>query len=1107
MRHTQLSMFVAGIFLAACGTPGPEGLDVRITPADPSTISALRVDVTSPAEDARGARVVLGYAWWVDGEPVDEEPSDLVSATLTERGQVWEVEVTPFARGVAGTPARASVQIGNALPSATVTVPEQVASTKPLTAAAFVADPDGDPVTLLWAWTRNGEPTPYNTDTVPPEATGRGEVWVPSVTLTDGFGVSPPFMAQRGTTIGNGAPTVIGARVVAAGVGSDRVTRATGAICEVEGAEDPDGDALTVSASWYHPPWNPDSPWRSLESLRLDGLELTRGEPLACLGLAYDTSRVAGYVASPEVVVENSPPAVGSAVITPSTPTSADILRVVAADLTDADADPLKLEVSWLVDGELAATGPAFAGARRGQQVVAVVVPFDEWEAGEPVFTPPVVVGNAPPTVRAVVAGPTGVSVDQTARVTPFFADSDGDAVSFLVHWTKGGTLVGTGTSLPLGGFTRGDVLVATVTPDDGTALGTPVASAPLTIANALPRITSLALTPTAPRVGDTVRAVVSAFDADGDPVSLAYRWSVHGTPAGTGTALVGGIDFQAGDAITLRVTPDDGQKTGAPAIAHTYVLGDRPTPPGVRITPALPASGDTLRCVLDKPSIDPSGGTLTYRVSWERLYPTSGPAWTAGTTTLLGDTLPGSWVESGQLWSCAIEASSGSSSSMPTQAYATVSDGVEVRAEDATIRLWGVGVGRAIGIPDADGDGSADLAFGHPAASEVVVYRADLTGDVDAFDAEILVLSGSQAEDRAGASLTSWADLDGDGAEDLVVGAPGVSEGNGRIYLIPSPFEPGNLEDLAAATWTGPDLDSGIGSRIRVADTDADGDHELLVGAPAATAGSAAEAGEIYVFEGPFSGAIALATATTHLQGATARSAVGDRFGVGDHDGDGQDDVLVTSASAFSWKGTTGGCRWDLIDGPLPTGTLTVPSASDWTIYPEDKGGYAGRNGILGDLNADGYDDLILVHEIPGLAERTIYVLEGPLSSTETSTLAATTTITDVEPRSPSDLDLGDVDASGQLDLVVQEVGLDDGGGLRIYLDLSPGGYDSEDADRVLGGAWYPDRLGAWGMTVVDLDADGFSDVITTGAFHDLREGRRPGAGLLALFSGVSLY
>lgn len=187
---------------------------------------------------------------------------------------------------------------------------------------------------------------------------------------------------------------------------------------------------------------------------------------------------------------------------------------------------------------------------------------------------------------------------------------------------------------------------------------------------------------------------------------------------------------------------------------------------------------------------------------------------------------------------------------------------------------------GTALVVPgDLDGDGYADLAFGAPDATTAdaiaggKVYVA--YGGATPF-AEIDRLDGGAEWGRIGERLYAAGDPDGDGADDLLVGAPyptpvGVT-GTGWLGLV-APVERGAGGVLAfapdvpaqglAAVW----MVAGTGtlagrSAAVVPDTDGDGRDDLVLGAPGVGGDEQSEAtrGAAYVFPGPSEEALAQA-------------------------------------------------------------------------------------------------------------------------------------------------------------------------------------------------------------------------------------------------------
>ena len=93
---------------------------------------------------------------------------------------------------------------------------------------------------------------------------------------------------------------------------------------------------------------------------------------------------------------------------------------------------------------------------------------------------------------------------------------------------------------------------------------------------------------------------------------------------------------------------------------------------------------------------------------------------------------------------------------------------------------------GYSLAAADIDGDGKKDLFVGAPfyhrkgAGGAVYFYRNSDTGLVA--DSERKMIFGSE-ESRFGFSLSSAGDIDNDGVEDLVVGAP-YDKGGGKVFV-----------------------------------------------------------------------------------------------------------------------------------------------------------------------------------------------------------------------------------------------------------------------------------------------------------------------------------
>ncbi len=170
----------------------------------------------------------------------------------------------------------------------------------------------------------------------------------------------------------------------------------------------------------------------------------------------------------------------------------------------------------------------------------------------------------------------------------------------------------------------------------------------------------------------------------------------------------------------------------------------------------------------------------------------------------------------------------------------ATYSWSGEAEGDSAGICVEGAG--------DVDGDGLGDVvvgAFGRDASGEAAgaayliladSMAASSGGDLSGAD---YTLAGESAVDTAGFAVSGAGDVDGDGLDDVLVGADCSDEAgalSGKAYLVlggslgSSPSHPLGLADLQLLGESGGDRAGGaVGS---AGDVDGDGVADLLVGA-----------------------------------------------------------------------------------------------------------------------------------------------------------------------------------------------------------------------------------------------------------------------------------
>ena len=207
-----------------------------------------------------------------------------------------------------------------------------------------------------------------------------------------------------------------------------------------------------------------------------------------------------------------------------------------------------------------------------------------------------------------------------------------------------------------------------------------------------------------------------------------------------------------------------------------------------------------------------------------------------------------------------------------------------------ATGDLQGDGVADVVvGAPYADPTGT------RRSGGSVHVYTGPVTEDRSASDPGGLTLAGDNPADRFGMSVAT-ADVDGDGYDDLLAAAVGAEGSAGRVYVVPGPLSgDADVSSEAVLVLHGTDEER-FGESIAAGDPDGDGAVDLVVGAPGDELG--VDAGAVWVFYGlgRLTGEVSAAdVADGTLRGPEARAHAGSSIALlGDSDADGYGDLLV---------------------------------------------------------------------------------------------------------------------------------------------------------------------------------------------------------------------
>jgi len=151
--------------------------------------------------------------------------------------------------------------------------------------------------------------------------------------------------------------------------------------------------------------------------------------------------------------------------------------------------------------------------------------------------------------------------------------------------------------------------------------------------------------------------------------------------------------------------------------------------------------------------------------------------------------------------------------------------------------------------LEDLDGDGAPELIVGAPGNnSDGAVSAGSVWVFSGATGALIYRWNGADAFDELGAAVAGGGDVDGDGIPDLVAGAPGASPdgrvGAGRAYVF------SGLTGQVIARWDGESAGDTLGRAVAViSDLNGDGRHEVAIGAPYVSFKDRAAAGQVSVY------------------------------------------------------------------------------------------------------------------------------------------------------------------------------------------------------------------------------------------------------------------
>jgi hypothetical protein len=273
---------------------------------------------------------------------------------------------------------------------------------------------------------------------------------------------------------------------------------------------------------------------------------------------------------------------------------------------------------------------------------------------------------------------------------------------------------------------------------------------------------------------------------------------------------------------------------------------------------------------------------------------------------------------------------------------------------------------GTAAAAGDINGDGYGDVVVSAPGGvGEVWVYYGSSAGLQT--NAGWTAHAGG-LNDRYGAWVSAAGDVDGDGFGDVIIGCPGcgdrdqAGEGWAYVYL----GGPTGLDDQPTWTNQGNQIGAQYGASVGGAvDVNSDGFDDIVVGAPGYDTRTSVDGGSTYVYYGSPRSSLFSDVWTKEGLGAVPDRRQGTLAGsIGDTNGDGFGDIYITAPGyRLLGPGDPPGLGLVLVYGGSDSGL----SATGTDMYDEYSVTLPGKTNIgkssasAGDVNGDGFTDFIL--------------------------------------------------------------------------------------------------------------------------------------------------
>jgi hypothetical protein len=1035
----------------------PQLSAVTLAPEQPSELVPLLAS-SQGLEDADAQdQPSVRYRWFVNEVEVLGWTGEELTGTYFDKGDAIRVEAVPSDGS----------DDGEGVTSAVVTAantPPSVASVElfpnPITELSTVnallldwADPDPADAAQLSAvvWYVNAAPVSVEEELDGADFDSGDEITA-EVTPYDGEDWGTPLLSDP-VVVANTPPSLL--QVVILPNSPDETSTLT---AELVGLQDPDlADVVQLQYAWTV------NGVAAGSNATLDGNSFARGDSVGVTVTPYDPLDFGAAVTALPVIVGNSPPTLAAVAISPDpADVTVPFLLATASGFSDPDGDADQTTYEWFVGGVSVATGSQLAPANfaRGDLVEVLATPGDGQDQGTPAVAS-ITIANAPPQVFSVQLNPgTGTEATIFTVTGGGFSDPDGDAEGYLYQWYVNTLPVATTATLDGASFDRSNLVSVEITAWDGEAAGNTVSDGPVSILNSGPTLTTVELSPSAVFTDSVVTCTATdAADPDGDPLTTSYTWTVNGlaiaapdapTLDGNSGPVPSQNWFARGDEVTCSVEIADG--TAAPVSVTSAPITVQNSPPVLAQADIIQQEAYTftqLSCMASG-FADADGDSPSYTWNW---YIGGSLAATSTTNNTLDPVL----TSRGDTVWCEVVASDGTDPATPTQ---SASLSIANTPPSAPVLSWSPGLPQAgvaltcvVAADATDPDGDSFTYHWRWFRDGVEDNALD---DLDTVPA---------AEVQTGERWTCrvWAD---DGNAGPIAEKSVYLFGAGISF--PPLIEVSDMQrmpdrTLVSSGYGDPGMGC-LGSRCRIIQSLDD---------PPTGSWMLRDFNNVYFPNYDLTPQSCLSgfSRSGFLIGASRTSVLVDL------NGDGLKDLL-----SWNYAESTGGYNatgrawvWFQPATGFPSSGNWNTSSADVVISGESDRHYLASGAAVGDINADGYSDLVLTAMHTDGAS---YLFYGPLPA---GTWLASALGVEVATRPSSHwgdrpVVSGDFDGDGYDDLALANG--DDSGGLRMVYGRAGPSPQPGTSISVPGHCTYY-RHDTAGMAAADFDGDGYDDFI----------------------------